>query len=359
VSLLLGVSCLIALILPGCGGDRIIAHAEAWPEASMLFRRDPRWVGGDGAYSVLLGGDRVLWLFGDSFIARGDKRQADDSVFIRNSVAIQTGLDPTRAFISFYWSNAGGGPQSFLPEADNGDFFWPGHGAVIDGVLVLFYGRLSREDKPLQEGLEPWTALLVDNPGDAPSEWTLRPALQPPSFGIDMGAAVLVEGDSVLVYGKRGDDHDAYLARWPRADVRIGDLRRPSWWCGDERGWVDSAQGMPEPAVVIDEPAPELSIHYDARAGKYLQFETTGYGATDLGVRWSPRPEGPWSPVETFFRPPESLDVKPFVYAGKAHPELYGADIVLTYVPSHFPEDNINNPDYYYPYFARATLEPP
>ncbi|MEA2698994.1 MAG: hypothetical protein QOI66_3265, partial [Myxococcales bacterium] len=43
--------------------------AAAWPDADALFRRDPRWLGGDAAFSVALGGDRILWLFGDSFIA--------------------------------------------------------------------------------------------------------------------------------------------------------------------------------------------------------------------------------------------------------------------------------------------------
>ena len=39
----------------------------------MLFGRGrPRWLGGDGAYSIDLGGDRTLWLFGDSFIATSD-----------------------------------------------------------------------------------------------------------------------------------------------------------------------------------------------------------------------------------------------------------------------------------------------
>lgn len=42
---------------------------SAWPEADKLFRSDPRWLGGDAAYSVDLGHGRVPWLFGDSFIA--------------------------------------------------------------------------------------------------------------------------------------------------------------------------------------------------------------------------------------------------------------------------------------------------
>ena len=46
-----------------------LLHAEPWPEADALFRSDPRWLGADDAYSVDLGGRRVLWLFADTFVS--------------------------------------------------------------------------------------------------------------------------------------------------------------------------------------------------------------------------------------------------------------------------------------------------
>jgi hypothetical protein len=39
------------------------------PEADRLFHSDPRWLGADAAFSIDLGGGRVWWLFGDSFVA--------------------------------------------------------------------------------------------------------------------------------------------------------------------------------------------------------------------------------------------------------------------------------------------------
>jgi len=43
--------------------------AAPWPEADRLFHSDPHWLGADAAFSVDLGLGRVLWLFGDSFVA--------------------------------------------------------------------------------------------------------------------------------------------------------------------------------------------------------------------------------------------------------------------------------------------------
>ena len=350
----------MAVALLGCGPERVVEYADTWPEANALFLGDSRWVGGDGALTVPLGGDRILWLFGDSFIARGPTRTRDGSAFIRNSVAVQTGRDPTRSFIEFYWSHSLEGPRSFLPEQGD-SWFWPGHGVRFDGGgLLLFYGRLQESAEDLGYASDSWTAVMVDNPDDEPSAWAPRELTIPRHFGIDVGNSVLPWGDFLYVYSKRGHDHDVYLVRWRTSDAERGDLTQPSWWCGEAAGWVDDAgidaQGV-EPAILIEGAAPELSVHHDAATGRLLEFETTGFGATTLGVRWADAPEGPWSEVEEFLRPPESFLDKAFVYAGKAHPELTGADVVLTYVPSAFPEDGIDEPLYYYPRFARATLE--
>ena len=88
----LAIAVCLAGWLCGCAQPALPrVRASTWPEADRLFRGDLRWVGGDGAYSVDLGNDRILWLFGDSFIAAasgdGSKRM------VRNSVAIQTGRD--------------------------------------------------------------------------------------------------------------------------------------------------------------------------------------------------------------------------------------------------------------------------
>src|SRR4051812_8639177 len=96
----------LALVLAGCDAN-IVARAEPWPEADAVFQSDLRWVGGDGAETIPLGHDRVLWLFGDSFISRGEHREREGAAFIRNSAAIQTGLNPSRGFLQFYWSETG------------------------------------------------------------------------------------------------------------------------------------------------------------------------------------------------------------------------------------------------------------
>jgi hypothetical protein len=349
------LAALSTLALVACGGSSPPVAATIWPEADLLFHSDARWLGADGAYSVDLGNDRSLWLFGDTFVAREPGGGRADAFFVRNSVAVQTGRDPSRALIGFAWGAAADGtPRSFVDQ-DGADWFWPGGGARIGGTLIMFWSRVqSPAGDPSGFEAAGWRALVVDDPDDPPSQWIPRDAALPAgdTGGIYPGNAVLVAGDFLYPYAEAPSSlHDIYLVRWSAAAAAAGDLTTPAWWCGS--GWAAACAGGP--AVVVPEGAPELSVHADGRLAPFVMVQSEGYGATRLALRTAPAPEGPWSDVESFFRPPEDAAQDAFVYAGKAHPELAGADLVATYVPSSFGPIT-DAVDLYRPHFVRITI---
>ncbi len=333
----------------GCGPGAPQLTAHPWPEANALFTSDPLWLGGDGAYSVDLGNERVLWLFGDTYVATSAAHRRDESYFVRNSVAVQTGYDPSRAFMRFYWGRTEEHPRSFVPE-DGATWFWPGHGIRLGERALLFYGRVHQASEGMWGfAAGAWTAFLVQNPDDEPSVWQLREVSAASEGGdVELGGAVLEVGAWLYVYGNAGDHHDIYLARFDTERAVKGDLSCPEWWSGE--GFGDFASRAP----VLTLGAPEYSVSYAAPLGAYLLVETEGFGASTLAVRSAPAPEGPWTEPRDVLRPPESFGDDPFVYAGKAHPELTGADLVATYVPSSF-EDGPPDPRevLYYPRFVR------
>ena len=147
------------LMLP-TGGHTI---AGSWPEADALFKRDSRWLGADSAYSVLLGGERVLWLFGDTFVAMSDARSRRDSVIVHNSIGLQHGRDPLAATMQMAWRERNGAPASFFPEV--GDrFHWPA-GAVRlpGGPLVVFLTVVhATPDQGLGFDIDGWRLALVE-----------------------------------------------------------------------------------------------------------------------------------------------------------------------------------------------------
>jgi hypothetical protein len=86
---------------------------------------------------------------------------------------------------------------------------------------------------------------------------------------------------------------------------------------------------------------------------------TQGFGAADIVMRHAKVLQGPWSKSQKIFRPPESDGADPFVYAGKSHPELTGADLIVTYVANGVDQKLANDMSIYRPRFVRLSLTAP
>jgi len=135
------------LLLTACA-PKITIEAERWPEADALFEQNPRWLEADAAFSVDLGDERTLWLFGDTFVGRSEGSDRSDSRMVRNTIGVQTGRDPTNATMAFAWREAAGEPASFFPESGD-EWIWPGQGIRRDEGLTLFASTVG----PSSEGL--------------------------------------------------------------------------------------------------------------------------------------------------------------------------------------------------------------
>ena len=82
---------------PGPPPDVTVTAAASWPEADALFHRgSPAFLGSDAAYSIDLLDGRVLWLFGDTFVAKTAANVRGASEMVRNTVAIQTRSEERR-----------------------------------------------------------------------------------------------------------------------------------------------------------------------------------------------------------------------------------------------------------------------
>jgi hypothetical protein len=357
------VACCCVAAIAGCqapAAPLLLVHAAAWPEADALFRNDARWIGGDGAYSVALGGGRVLWLFGDSFIALDAARSRQNAVLVRNSLAVQRGTDPSAATLAFFTRSDGSGrPASFVPE-DGAHWFWPGAGVRLGGRLLLFFSRVGPASGGLGFQGEGWTAFLVDNPDEDPSAWTPR-ALDAPAnpWHLTPGAGgVQVDGAFLVAYAVQEPSHDLFLVRWSLEAASGGDLSAPSWWAGAQRGWVAQPALSSQPEEVMPGVGTEFSVHFDATTDRFVEIDTDGFGATELVARVAGALTGPWSGPTRLYRPPESDRADTIVYAGKAHPELTGAFLVATYASNSLDFSTlVNDMSLYYPRFVRLTAE--
>jgi hypothetical protein len=350
----------VVLALAACSrssaAPSIAASAQAWPEADALFHQDPAWLGSDVACSVDLGGGRVLWLFGDTFVATSPANVRSQSAMVRNSVAIQTGYDPSRATIAFRWGTSAGAPASFFAGAGQ-DWYWPGHGAMVGGQLVVFLSRIAPSSGGLGFQADGWSAVRVDDPTDDPASWRVTPLITPAgTMGVTFGEAALVQGDQLYVFGAEDTSHAVHVVRYPASAVAAGDLSSPEWWTPS--GWVPQSALTALPAPLFADGATELSVQPDPRGGSgWLTVQTVGFGAATLDLRAAPSLTGPWGSASVVYTPPESSLSGVLVYAGKGHPELQGAPLVATYAanPSSFAT-LVSDTSLYYPRFVRVAF---
>jgi hypothetical protein len=347
----------IAPLAEGISSPAIVA--EPWPAADQIFKKDHRWLGGDGASSIDLGEGRVLWLFGDSFIATTNRHLRSESLLIRNSIAIQSGYDPESAAIRFHWRFKNNIPQSFFPE-DGPTWFWPGQGIVTNGFLLIFILQIHPSDNDLGFEFAGWKALRVFNYKDEPSKWKLCWADTPPDphFIITgAGSVLLVNGYLYAFCSDESATHDVYLARWAIEELVRGDLKNPRWWTGHPKEWCEQRKLRNRPAAIFTNGQAEFTVHYEPRLGRFVQIQTSGFGSADIAFRVAKNLVGPWSTLEGFYRPREYGVKGILLYAGKAHPELVGYDMIITYAVSHTDADRIlNDGSIYYPRFLRCKI---
>lgn len=337
-------------------------EAAAWPEADLLFQRDAHWVGGDGAYTIDLGADRVLWMFGDSLIDPSGEhsRKSAGMTMISNSVAIQRGYDPSSATMTFAWrKNAEEKPTAFFADGD--DYrFWPGHGIRLRDRLIVFLMKVRRTNRGLGFDVADWEAVMIRNPDADPAEWELT-SLDAPANDLKVivgSASVLEVGDYVYAYStQERRNHPVYLVRWPTAEAYEGNLRGIEWWCGAS-GWHALDADGAKPVVVLDDAATEFTVHPLGAGGPYLQMQAVGFGPATVQIRASVELTGPWSDRQFVYKPPEFEKQRVMIYQGKAHPYLTGAGLVATYSTNSFELANVINDDsLYFPRFIKLTKE--
>jgi hypothetical protein len=290
-------------------------------------------------------------MFGDTFVARKPGETRKNAAFVRNTVAIQTGYDPAHASIKFHWRTTKGEPSEIFPS-EGETWMWPSHGIRLGGRLLLFCSRVAPDHKKNSLGFQSvgWVAYIVTNPDEEPSAWNLQKMAEDHDK-IILASTVLREGEFVYLVGVSEPDHDLCLARLTVEAAGQGRFDALKWWSGKD--W-ESRESSAQP--VISTAGPEASVQRDPRGGGFLEVNSQGFGATDIVIRYAPRLEGAWSTPQKIYRPPESNAPDAFVYAGKSHPELRGADLVITYAANGNDARLAQDMSIYFPRFVKVQL---
>jgi hypothetical protein len=333
---------LCAVLLIAACASRPQVSVQVLPDYNALFERQQGWTGADGAYTVKLAQNRILWLFGDTWY--GDIREGRhaNATIINNSIAIQRGITPPGASVVFYSGSAPGGePTAFIRPSDGHGWLWFYHGIEVEKSLYLFLIQAERTGDPKSFGFKiagTWLGRAA-NPGDTPNSWRIsqhRIPWQRLSADGDtiFGSALLRQNNFIYIYGTTedviGGERRKYmiLARVP--DTKLD--RFDQWRFFSAGHWTTDFNELSRLAADL---ANEYSVSYLAALGQYVAVYTSKGLSRNIVSRFAPNPWGPWSEPEVLYECPEEgwgLDV--FCYAAKGHPELSLApdEIIVTYV---------------------------
>ena len=369
------------------------------PRAERGFESRAGWIGGDGASSLSLASDTILWLFGDSFYGtvRGGRRFS--RVMVHNAVALQQGRDPAKARWRYWFGKTdpvpvGVGesskeralPGSFFQPPDRRGYFWPLHGIRTGRGLFVFLLQIEPTQDDSVFGFRPVGSWLVQVPltdlSRPPDSWRCIYRRIPwSSFTRDrnrfFGSAVVPDADGMWVYGidERCPDpptgKSLLLARISGDDpCRFGNwriLETP----GNEAGSppVFGVQ-LPRAAEIADGLSTEFSVHRSDCDGRFILIHMAPALSPEIVARTASSAAGPWSPPRSVFRCPVETaawcrgNVEPikgplFAYAAKAHPELddgRGGQLVTWVVNSFDFFDLARAEVLYRPRFIRVPM---
>jgi hypothetical protein len=336
---------------------------EPYEEEEALFRRFEGWTGGDGVFSVSLDDDRILWLFGDTFIGtvvQGRHRNAD---LVHNTLAVQKGKDPFTAEIRFFWGRQDDKNTAFFLPPDGRGWFWPYHGIRVRAGLFLFLIQVERSPGPVGFDFQVIGAWLarVKNPEQSPEEWKMDFYRIPFSHGQRIfGSAVLEEKDSLLIFGVE----DRRTAGLPEKVILLARVPadKPAdfaeWTFFSQAGWVKTVD---KAEAVCRSAANEFSVSYQPALRRYIMVYTEDSLSEHMVYRLAERPQGPWSEPVRFHRCPEARwEPRVFCYAAKGHPVLSrsAAELVFSYTTNSTDFELIeNDARYYRPRFLRLLFK--
>lgn len=108
---------------------------------TKYFRRTSGWIASDATISLPLPNNKVLWLFGDTYI--DGFRSSDTSVScffqVKNSMLLQDKQNPSQLLTILDNTQTGLNRTPIKINDNNTTYFWPGHGFVEGDTASVFW----------------------------------------------------------------------------------------------------------------------------------------------------------------------------------------------------------------------------
>jgi hypothetical protein len=340
--------------------------AEPDSEWNAKFAGKKGWIGGDEAYTAVLTGRRVLWLFGDTFLGMVKDGKRTGAVMVNNTVGVQNGQDKEATLRFVAGKDRDGKPRAVFTPADGKGWFWPQAAIRVSDRLFVFLSQIDKGKEPGVFGFRhigQWLA-VIENPDDEPLQWRVKQHPVPfvrigPGRVQSWGSAVLADGDYLYVYGyqERGKEiggRKLIVARVPAdklADFAAWRFRTPDGWSEKPEDATSLAAGL----------ATEFSVSRMPDGKGYVLVYTENGLSDRIVGRFANTAAGPWSAPVLLYKCPEmAQDKGVFCYAAKAHPwAAKGEELLISYCVNAWEFARLfRDEKVYRPKFVRVKLGP-
>lgn len=288
---------------------------EAKPFNKLFTRYGGGWTGGDAAYSIPLGGGKVLWLFGDSFLdtVYADRSRPASSL-VRNTFVVQQGKS-----ITTMYSGTPDAPDAFITTDDpDNEWYWPLDGTVQDGVLYVYMAYFIRTGDGAWDFQYQHTDLFQFSlPGfteiSRTTVWDVYPEIM-------FGATVMEDGEYLYIYSPETYTFTKYthVARVPLNNL----FATPEYYNGTD--WVNTVPALTEGRLLKFGGSPvDVSAQYSVffHEGKYRLVTQEGFLGPKIHSYESLSPTGPWKTKKLIYTTPENTGTI-FTYNAFIHPEF-------------------------------------
>ena len=343
-----------------------VLEAEPASEWNAKFAGKKGWIGGDGAYTAVLKGQRVLWLFGDTLLGTVRDGKRTGAAMVNNTVGVQTGQGKEDAIRFFAGKVKGDKPTAIFVPTDGKGWFWPQAAVRVRDRLFVFLPQIDKGKEPGVFGFRQvgqWLA-VIDNPDEEPLQWRMKLHQEPfarfgPTRVRSWGSAVLADGDYLYVYGYQEQgkalDRRKLLVGRVLAD-KLADFA--AWRFHTSEGWSEKPEDATALAAGL---ATEFSVsRMPDGKGYVLVYTENGLGDRIVG-RFAKTAAGPWSAPVLLYRCPEmAKDKGVFCYAAKAHPWAAKDDeLLISYCVNTWEFARLFREEKLYrPQFVRVKLKP-
>lgn len=315
--------------------------------------RTGRWLGGDSARSIPLGDDaqRTVMLFADTWWKFFGSNGRSGAIITSDSLAIQTGPDLTSATVTFHQATT---PNlRWFPVSDT-HFAWPMDGVVIGDDLYVTSMRVLQSN-PL--GAEyGWCLHKVPNAKTtAVTSWVSTLLYASGDTGTRPIFSPYVEGD--YVYGFTVKRQVGWLwNRWTLANFTGTNTQGAvEFWTGTAWSTLETSAQV----IAANPDTAEGSVHRRTD-GRWVITDSVGaFPLLNGQVKVSATSDlsSGFAVAATHTNPrhadPGSLPAGYHTYAYKAHPQMPGDGLVVSYVDNAAGAPDLS---IYWPKFVRLAV---